>query len=61
MDSKKWYLSKGVWTGIVTALIGAYLSIAPVFAWPAIPEGIFVILGALGIYTRATATTAIKK
>jgi hypothetical protein len=61
MATKAWYLSKGIWTGIVTALLGAYLSLAPQFGWPQIPEFVFAILGALGIYTRATADSKITK
>lgn len=60
MESKKWYLSKGIWTGIVTAVLGLYLTLAPQFGWPAIPEYVFVVLGALGIYSRNVAVTAIK-
>lgn len=59
-DTKKWYQSKNIWTGIVTALVGVYLSLAPQFHWPAIPEWIFTILGAVGIYTRVTAETKIQ-
>lgn len=61
METKPWYQSKNIWAGVVTALIGVYLSLAPQFHWPAIPEWIFTILGAIGIYTRATATTTITK
>ena len=61
MEQKAWYLSKGIWTGIITAVIGAYLSLAPQFGWPNIPEFVFVILGAMGVYTRATVASTIKK
>lgn len=66
MDGKKkWYQSKNVWTGIVTVLIGIYsliqASLAPVlgFTLPAIPEWLFTVLGAIGIYTRVSATKTI--
>lgn len=59
-DSKKWYLSKGVWAGVVTAVIGLYLTLAQQFHLPAIPEWIFTILGALGIYSRVTATAKVE-
>lgn len=59
-DGKKWYQSKTVWTGIVTAVMGAYLSLQPQFGWPAIPDWVFTILGALGIYSRVVATKEIK-
>ena len=64
--TKKWYNSKNVWTGIVTVLIGLYgliqVSLAPILGitLPVIPEWIFALLGALGIYTRVTATKQIK-
>lgn len=65
MDSKKWYQSKGVWTGIVTVIVGAYettkVALAPQFGWtlPDIPPLAYTILGALGIYSRAVANTKI--
>lgn len=59
-DTKKWYQSKGVWTGIVTALMGAYVTLAPVFHLPVVPEWIFALLGTLGIYTRVTADSKIN-
>jgi hypothetical protein len=58
-DTKKWYLSKGVWTGIVTALMGLYLSLAPQLHLPAVPEWIFALLGAVGVYTRVSANAKI--
>lgn len=64
MDSKKWYLSKGMWAGIITALIGAATSIAQVFGIDLASNAIFgiiiTILGALGLYARATANTTLK-
>lgn len=60
MDSKKWYLSKAVWCGIVGVVIAAYNSASTSFGLPSIPDYIFGILGALGVYTRVSATTVIK-
>ena len=64
MDSKKWYLSKGVWAGIITALIGAGTAIAKLFGIDLNTNSIFgviiTILGALGLYSRVTADTTIK-
>jgi hypothetical protein len=60
-DTKKWYLSKNVWTGVATFLIGAYslfqASVGPTVGvnLPVIPEWVFAFLGALGIYTRVIA------
>ena len=65
--SKKWYVSKVVWAGIVTALIGIYnivgTVIAPIFGFtlPAIPNFIYDILSAIGIYTVAGRVTATQK
>jgi len=67
METKKWYKSKGLWTGIVTTLIGAYVSVDTQvgpnagFDLPNIPDIVFVFLGALGIYSRATADTKLTK
>lgn len=58
-DKKKWYQSKTIITSIVTAVMGLYLSLQPQFGWPAVPEWVFAILGAIGVYSRVTATTKI--
>lgn len=65
MEEKKWWKSKGVWTGIVTVVIGALYAIDLQFGTaitlsPAF--GVVIsILGALGIYSRTTANTVITK
>lgn len=61
VETKKWYLSKNIWTGIVVGLLGIYGTLSPQFGWPPVPEWIFALLAGLGIYTRATATTTITK
>ena len=58
---KKWYLSKTIWSGIVAVIVAAYNSASAQFGLPAIPEYAYAILGALGIYGRATATGAVTK
>lgn len=60
METKPWYVSKGVWTGIVTGVLGVYATLALQFHWPAVPDWIFTILGAMGIYSRVNATTTIS-
>lgn len=66
MEGKKWYKSKGMWTGVVTVLISTYegiqLFVAPQLGWelPNIPPVVYTILGAFGIYARKTATGPIK-
>ena len=54
-DTKRWFASKGVGTASVTALLGLYLTLAPNFGWPVVPEWIFAFLGAMGLYSRVTA------
>lgn len=58
--TKKWWQSKNVWTGIVTGLLGIYMSLQPVLSVPAIPEWVFALLGGLGVYTRVTADKKIN-
>lgn len=58
-QTKPWYKSKGIWTGIVTGLIAAYNAISPQFGLHVIPDWIFALLGAAGVYSRATADTKI--
>lgn len=63
-ESKPWYKSKGILTGIVTVLLASYSTASmtfPQFHIPAVPEWIYAILGALGIYARATASAEVTK
>lgn len=65
-DKKKWYLSKTVISCVVTALIGAYMTIDSQAATtglnlPDIPEFVLVVLAAIGVYGRVTAKTEITK
>jgi len=64
MENKKWYLSKGVWAGIITAIIGAAQSIGLLFGFDLLANpiaGIVIsILGTLGLYARVAANTVIK-
>ena len=65
MDNKKWYLSKGIWAGIITVVIGAATGIATLFGVDLNGNAIFglviSVLGALGLYSRATADSKIVK
>lgn len=67
MEGKPWYKSKGVVTGIVTVLVGAYestrLYLAPQMGWslPEIPPFVFAVLGTLGVYARAVASGPVTK
>jgi hypothetical protein len=62
--SKKWYTSKGVWTGIITIAIGAATGIAKLFGMDLNGNAIFglvlSVLGAIGLYSRVTADTKIN-
>ncbi len=64
-ETKKWYQSKGVWTGIVATLVGLYglldANVAPAlgFDMPDIPSIVFTVLGAMGIYARTSANKKI--
>jgi len=65
--TKSRWLSKGVWTGIVTTLLGVYALVSTVLMpalghapLPAVPDWILTILGTLGIYSRMTATEKLK-
>ena len=64
MDTKKWYTSKTIWAGIITAIIGAAQTICMQFGFDLLANPIvsvvLSILGVLGIYGRITATTTIK-
>lgn len=59
METKPWYQSKSIWTAVIGALIGLYNAIGAVKNLPPVPDWIFTILGAIGIYTRSTVTTKI--
>ena len=65
MDTKKWYASKGIWAGIITVVIGAATGIATLFGVDLNGNAIFglviSVLGALGLYGRATADSKIVK
>ena len=60
MEKKQWYKSKTIWSGIVAIIIAAYNSAAASFGFPAIPEFVYGLLGAVGIYGRTTANSSIK-
>ncbi len=59
MPTKSWYKSKTIWVAAVSAMIGIYNSIAQVKGLPPIPELVYTLLGAIGVYTRSTADTKI--
>lgn len=60
-SEKDWYKSKTIWAGLITTL----LAVAGIFGFTTdldantIVNAAFALLGALGVYGRVTATTAI--
>lgn len=58
-QTKPWYKSRGVWTGVAATLIAAYGTASVQFGLPAVPEWIYAFLGALGVYSRVAADTKI--
>ena len=62
MDKKAWYKSKGIWVAVITILIAGWnWSIDAGAKLPLIPEHLYIILGALGLYSRSVAKTKIGK
>lgn len=60
-EKKPWWKSKTIWAGIVAVAISAYNSAAVQFGLPAIPDFVFALLGAFGIYSRTVASGTITK
>jgi hypothetical protein len=61
VPAKPWYLSKIIWGAIVAILISAWnAGVSSVFGLPPIPEWVYALLGAFGVYARVTTNTAIK-
>jgi hypothetical protein len=64
MDEKKWWQSKGVWTGIVIIVIATLTAIDAQFNVGLmnnpITQVILAMLGAMGVYSRVTADTKIQ-
>ncbi len=63
---KSWLKSKAIWAGILAVLVAVYNGLGAPLAehfsitLPAIPEFVFALLGAFGIYGRKVADTEIK-
>lgn len=73
MEQKPWYQSKTIWAGLVAVLIAVYNAASAGLATgcttdpvglcinlPIIPEWVFALLGAFGIYSRSVAKTTIQ-
>lgn len=65
LETLVWWKSKGVWTGIITAVIGFATAIFQLFGVDLNSNALFGIiisvLGALGLYSRIIATKTITK
>lgn len=63
MPTKPWYQSKAIWAGILAVVFAAYnafrANLGP--ALPPVPEFVYGLLGAFGIYGRASATTVVTR
>jgi hypothetical protein len=72
MESKKWYMSKAIWAGLVAVLVSLYDAGQTALAaqcgiegsfclsLPDIPTWIYTFLAAFGVYGRGSATTRIE-
>lgn len=58
-NTKSWYQSKTIWAAVVAGLLGIYNSVGAAKGLPAVPEWIYTLLGAIGVYSRVTADTKI--
>ena len=62
METKSWYKSKGIWVAIITISIALWnWAIDLGVLLPVIPEHLYIILGALGLYSRSVAKTKLGK
>ena len=59
---KRWWQSKTIWMGIVAVLVVAYNTAGEHFmGLPPIPEFVYALLAALGVYGRSVATERITQ
>lgn len=58
--TKAWWMSKTIWAGVLTVLLTAYNAASESFGLPPVPDFVYAILGALGIYGRSVATKEVK-
>jgi hypothetical protein len=58
--TKAWWMSKTIWAGVLTVLLTAYNAASETFGLPPVPDFVYAILGALGIYGRVEAKATVK-
>ena len=56
MDTKAFWKSTGFWGTILTVALTVYNGLKGQFGWPDVPEWLYGVFGAVGLYGRATAT-----
>jgi hypothetical protein len=56
---KKWWQSKTIWAGVTAVLVAAYNAASESFGLAPIPEFVYALLGAFGIYGRVAAKQGI--
>ena len=62
VETKKWYLSKSIWTAIIGSVLGAVQPISSAFGHPiVIPSWVFELLAGMGLYSLRTANTTLVK
>lgn len=57
---KSWWKSRAVWAGIIAIAVAGYNAAVAQFGLPAIPEIVFMLLAALGLWGRVDAKAEIK-
>jgi hypothetical protein len=58
-DKKPWFKSKAVIAGVIAIFLAAYDTASMQFGLAPVPDFVYAVLGALGIYGRMSATTVI--
>lgn len=61
VDSKKWFLSKTLWSIVLNAAVGIVEIVNPGLLGTPIASTIIVLLTSLGIYSRTSANTTLTK
>lgn len=59
-NKKAWWQSKTVWSGVIAVALAAYSTASAEFGLPPVPEYLYGVLGALGVYGRVTAKSVVK-
>lgn len=61
VDTKKWYLSKTIWTAVIAGILALIDAVGTATGHPiVIPSYVYGILTSLGLYTSRTANSTIE-